>query len=186
MSILSGVASALAGRGSGYTKFPEGTHLVRLAEVNIRTEWSENKPMTFKWSEGNEVPAVGIEPKFIIIGDGVSADSKPQSVETIVLPTSAPPADLLDAIAQADEYVAGLPGVAYRFSIARRSLNSFLNVAMGQDPNSFVENPDDYLAAIMDMIGSGSNPEFQVSVKYEPRKNDPTKTNTRVNYALSS
>lgn len=186
MSILSGVAAAVAGRGSGYSQFPAGTHLVQLNRVRIRTEWAEGKPITYKWADGSEVPAVGIEPVYSIIGDGVSAPSKPQSVETIVLPLTPPPASMASEIAKAENYESGAHGSAYRFSIAKRALNSFLNVALGQDPNSLVENPDEYLEAVMQSIEGGSNPVFQISVKYEPRANDPSKTNTRVSYMLAN
>ena len=186
MSILAGVASSLAGRGSGYSQFPAGTHLVQLSAVKIRTEWTEGKPIVFKWGDGSVVPAVGIEPIFTIIGDGVSAPSKPQSIETIVVPLSAPPDSMADDIARADNYESGADGSAYRFSIARRSLNSFLNVALGQDPNSLVENPAEYLEAVQQAVEGGANPVFQVSVKYEARKNDPSKTNTRVSYMLAN
>jgi len=185
MSILSGVASALAGRGSGYSKFPAGTHLVRLAEVQIRTEWTEGKPITWDWGNGQVVAAVGIEPRYVIITDGEPTDAKAQSIETIVVPLSAPPPELAADIAAADAYQKGAASIAYRFSIGRRSLNSFLNVAMGQDPNAMVESPDAYLEAITAAAGP-DGPVFQVSVAYEARKNDPSKTNTRVNYLLAS
>ena len=171
-SVLAAVSQQLQGTGKGYVKFPAGTHLVQLAALDIKTEWREGKPVEFRWDKNDQssvVPGFAVDARFSILPTEPGGQpSKPMSIKNLVLPCEFP-VPVSEINAALDSYVKGqsepLPGGYWLFRGAREELNSLLNVALGLDPNSMVEDPQAYFDAVQQRIADGDAPVFQVTVK---------------------
>ncbi len=129
MSVLSALSSQLAGAGRGFSKFPPGTSIVRLASLETKTQWNEDKPVTFMWDkndpEDSTVPGLLIDARFVVVGDGPdSPDSRPMSIKNIVLPLEFPSGVTVEDInTSLETYKKGesspLPGGYWKFRGAR-------------------------------------------------------------------
>lgn len=171
-SILDAYAN-LTFKGSGFSEFPKGDHLVRLVEIKEITSTKDGRNLTYNWGTRDapeEVPAVGfsiIVERLPTVSD--TSDPRPQSLPGLmVLPLVVPDwanEDLAAAAAARDAGDRDWQPQAksfWPFKITSERFMGLLNVARGMDPSNTEGSIPEAHAEVQDLLSGGADLIFMV------------------------